>query len=232
MKARLSIIFCGLSLAFTASATQLFVNGGFETGDTTGWVLTNSVGSSGSFFVTSSAVTPLTGNPTAGAGGGTYYAVSDQFGPGSYALTQSFVDPIGTTSAILSFDVFVNDVFGLGGSLGEVDLLAGGSNAITGIPISIFYSADTFDVGGAPNPYVHISLNISSFMTPGQTYTIRAIDTDTGPFNLGVDDFSLIATSATPEPGTMIPVAAAALLLAHRLRRKYTVSLSNKIAER
>jgi len=218
MKARLCIILCGLSAGFAANATQLFTNGGFETGDTTGWVLTDSVGSSGSFFVTSASSTPLTGNPTVGPGGGTYYAVSDQFGPGSYALTQSFVDPVGTISAILSFDVFTNDVFGLGGSLGEVDLLAGGSNVLTATPITVFYSADTFDVGGAPNPYVHISLDISSLMTPGQTYIIRAIDTDTAPFNVGVDDFSLIASSV-PEPGTLLPVAAAACLLSLSKKR-------------
>jgi hypothetical protein len=221
----------GLAIASTAGASQLFVNGGFETGTTSGWTVTNS--GPGTFTVTSASVTPLTGNPTVGPAGGTYYAVSDDFGPGMYALTQTFLVPVGTTSAVLSFDFFTNDVFGTGGSpqFGEVDLLAAGADPITGTPLTVFISADSFDSDpGAPNAYVHFSADIIGALTPGLSYQIRAFDSDsTGPFDTGVDDFSLLATGGSvPEPGTFLPVALVAGILLYTKRayrsRKAAVS--------
>jgi hypothetical protein len=74
------ILFPMFALAFNANAVQLIGNGGFETG-LTGWAVTSSVGSGGSWFPDTTTSTPLTGNPTVGPFSGTGYAVTDQFAP-------------------------------------------------------------------------------------------------------------------------------------------------------
>jgi hypothetical protein len=227
MKVQVSAAICSLCLAFTASADQLISNGGFESGDLTGWTTASSAGSGGAWSIDSTTITPSTGNPTVGPNSGSYYAVTDGFGPGTNVLYQSFTDPLGTTSAVLSFDAFVNDVFGTSGFGGEVDLLAGNADPLTGTVIASFFSQDTTVSGGVPNPYVAYSNDISGLLTPGSTYLIRAYESDSyGPINFGVDDFSLVTTSssATPEPATVIPTALLACAFAYRtLRRKARV---------
>ena len=227
MKVQVSAAICGLCLAFTASATQLIGNGGFESGDFTGWTTASSAGSGGGWFVSNAASSPSNGFPTAGPNSGNDYAVTDGEGPGTNVLYQSFIDPLGTTSAVLSFDAFVNDNFGASGFGGEVDLLAGNADPLTGTAIASFFSQDTTVSGGNPNPYVAYSQDISSLLTPGSTYLIRAYESDSsGPINFGVDDFSLVTTSSStaPEPATAIPTALLACVFAYRaMRRKARV---------
>ena len=126
MKARLCTVLCGLSIAYTASASELFVNGNFGTGDLTGWTMTtNPAPGPVGFYVTSATTTPNNGFPTVGADApSTFYAVTDNQGPGDVAISQSFTVPVGTTSAILSFATFVNDIFGGSGTGGSIVLLA------------------------------------------------------------------------------------------------------------
>ena len=221
MKSLFAAAVCGLCLTGTASASQVLVNGGFETGSFSGWTTVSSNGSGGGWFVDSASVSPLNGFPTVGAFSGSDYAVTDGFGPGTNVLYQSFTDPLGATSAILSFDAFVDDDFGGSGFGGEVDLLAGNANPLTGTPIAVFYQADT---SGTSNPYAGYSGDISSLMTPGDTYILRAYESDSsGPINFGVDNFSLsVSTStpaATPEPNLLL-LAALAGAFAYRTGRR------------
>src|SRR5580658_5619477 len=102
MKVIVSAAICGLCLGFTASATQLIDNGGFESGDFTSWATASSVGSGGGWFVTTGGSSPLNGFPTVGPASGNDYAVTDGGGPGTNVLYQSFTDPLGTISAVLS----------------------------------------------------------------------------------------------------------------------------------
>jgi hypothetical protein len=195
-------LFC---LAATVGhASEIFVNGGFETGDLTGWLTSTS--SDGGFYATSDTATPLNGYPTAGSSNGTFYAVSDGFGAGTRALTQLFTYPLGSVAARLSFDIFVNDQFGNGGSpqFVEVDLLANGADPITGTALAVFYGpTDILVSGGNPNPYVYVYSDITSALTPGGTYLIRVLEADsTGPLQAGVDNFSLMAYTQIPEPST------------------------------
>ena len=104
-----------LGIASTVNASQLLTNGSFE-GGLTGWTVTDSTTDGGSWFVTNQLRTPPNGYPTVGPSNGSYYAVTDEIRPGLHALTQALTDPLGTTSAIISFDVFQNDVYGLGGN--------------------------------------------------------------------------------------------------------------------
>ena len=211
--------------ASLANANEVITNGGFETGNFAGWTVSNTAGGTGSFFVASAPVTPLTGNPTVGPKSGSFYAVSDQFAPGSHAITQSFT-ALASTDYVLSFDMFVNDWVG-GQFGGEADLLAAGSDPILGPALHVFYHADTAVTGGAPNPYVHTSLDITGDLVAGVTYQLRFFESDaTGPLNVGVDNVSLIATTtgAVPEPKLLLfPLALLMGIVVYRWRRNSEV---------
>src|ERR1700738_4201376 len=88
---------------FNADATQLIVNGGFETGSFSGWAVSNQAGSfaGSNFFVSNSTTVPLAGVTTVGPASGSFYAVSDQSGGGTHALTQVFTVPGPASSVIL-----------------------------------------------------------------------------------------------------------------------------------
>ncbi len=223
MKSKYSAAICSLCLAFTASAAQIVNNGGFETGDLTGWTTASSGGSGGAWLVTSGSVSPWNGFPTVGPNSGNDYAVSDSFAPGTNVLYQSFTDPTGTTSAVLSFEFFVNDDFGASGFGGEVDLLAGDANPLMGAPLAVFLSSDAAVANGVPNPYVGFSQDIAGLLTPGSTYLLRAYESDSsGPINVGLDAVSLVTASAStaPEPATVIPTALLAGAFAYWARRR------------
>jgi hypothetical protein len=64
------------------------INGGFETGDFTGWTVQDQEGLSGSWFVYSGTVSPLTGFPIPAPPEGAFAVISDQSGPGSHILYQ------------------------------------------------------------------------------------------------------------------------------------------------
>jgi hypothetical protein len=221
---------CVFAFAFIASADQLIVNGGFEAGGAP-WFVQSSAGAPAGGFVNSTAFVTASGYPTVGPASGTHYAQGEAAnGPGTYALFQTFTDPLTAISATLSFDMFVNDVFGstygTPSGFGQADLLAGSANAITGVPIAVFYNADTFQSDpGTPNPYVHVSLDITADLIPGLTYKIRFLDSSsTGPLDVGVDNVSIITTNLTPtpEPKLAFPIAflAGIFVCVYRVRRK------------
>jgi len=194
-------------LAFaSARADQLIVNGGFETGNLSGWTASST--GDGNFSVTSGTIKPLTGNATVGPHSGTFYAVSDDFsGSQTQTLTQSFTTPTSFSTAILSFEMFVNDItgadFGSSGPGGKVTLLSS-----LGVPISVLYGpVDTFESPvGSPNPYLLFSQDIAALLNPNTTYELQFSSTDTSALiNVGVDDVSLVTTASTspvPEPAS------------------------------
>lgn len=111
--------------------TQLLTNGGFETGNLSGWTTLSQISpdaTAAGFFVgdntlvpgdpsgypLDSPLTPVTFQPTAGPKSGTYYAVTDGDGAANNALLQSFTVPIGTTRVTFSFSLFVNARNGAG----------------------------------------------------------------------------------------------------------------------
>jgi hypothetical protein len=219
---------CVLSLALTAQANEVLTNGGFETGDFTGWTVSDlQTPGPGTFYVTNAPNTPLTGSPTVGPAQGSFYAVTDQFGGGLHTITQSFTAQA-NTDYVLSFDMFVNDwaSFNHAGPQygGEADLIAGGANPLTAPITTQFYYSDSQVLGGNPNPWVLTTTDITSDLTAGQTYQLRFLEADsTTTLNVGVDAVSLIATptTATPEPKLLIfPLALLAGIVIYQARRK------------
>ena len=60
-----------------ALTTELITNGGFETGDFTGWTTAAQAGSNGSISVVSGTSGPNIGLPTAGPAAGSFYSITD-----------------------------------------------------------------------------------------------------------------------------------------------------------
>src|SRR5438132_197835 len=104
--AALALLLLGITGQARAD-TELIINGGFEAGFA-GWTVTDQAGGSGSWFTDTTTSSPLSGFPTPGPAGGLVYALTDQGGPGSHALTQSFTVTPGSTVK-LNFDMFSND---------------------------------------------------------------------------------------------------------------------------
>lgn len=226
-----------LLLCVQARASQLVINGGFETGDLTGWTLTTESGSSGELVAWNSTTNPLSPYSTVGPASGSWFALTDQNGPGAYSLTQSFTVVPGST-VIFSFDLFANangpvstpaslDYNTSDNEQARVDLLSGSASAFALGAAVLENLYDGADSGTNPNPYTSYSFDISSEVAAGGTFQIRFAEADNaGNFNLGVDNVSLDATSS-PEPATVGMVFAGLMGMAAALRRRRAASAGN-----
>jgi len=228
-------LFALLSLFFAhtaqAAVIDLITNGDFETGDFTGWTSTDLLPGSGQFFIdTPGTTTPTSGQATApNPTGGNFYAVSDQGGPGTHAIEQTFFVPFDVLTLTLTFDMFVNNqaaativdpMFGLNhtglpmpNQHGRVDILSAGSAAFdtgAGVITNLFIGADP--IANNPNPYISYLFDLTGLLTGG-SFDLRFAETDNQLFfNLGVDNISLIATTV-PEPNILFLFGAGLVLI-------------------
>ena len=222
------ILFPMFALAFSANAgIELISNGGFEsnggfgTSVLTGWTVASSPGSGGSWFADNTNVTPLTGNPTVGPASGSWYAVTDQFGPGVNALSQDYTVPVGTTSLTLTFDMFINDwAPSTGTASSNVLILGAGGDPVTGAgTLQTLLMGDTLVSGGQPNPYIAYNYGITGYI-PGDTYILGFQESDTMfNMNVGLDNISLNAV--VPEPGSLALLLGALAAMAVFGRRRF-----------
>lgn len=225
-KARILAAVAAAALAFagSAEAIELITNGDFETGTTAGWTVTNLAPGSGDIFIsTPGSATPVSGSLTSATGGsgsfGSFYAVSDQSGPGTHALSQTFTLPAATTVATLHFDMFVNDSDGgpIVDPIGldhngpdnqhaRVDVLTAGAAALSTAPsdvvANLYLGVDP--QGSNPNPFTAYAFDLlAAGLVAGETYQLRFAETDNQFFlNQGVDNVSVMAT-VVPEPSTL-----------------------------
>jgi len=225
-----------VAIAQPAAGAPVLTNGDFETGSLAGWTETDQLGGSGSWFAsTPGAATPLSGIATSAAGGsphGTTYAVSDQGGPGSHALTQSFTVGAGL-SLVLNWDMFINNSdsgpFGTGldytvtpTQVGRVDILSAGAGAFdvgAGVLQNCFLGGTP---GSIPNDFAAQSCDISATVAGGGTFQVRFAETDNQLFfNMGVDNVS-INVQGVPEPTSLALLLGVGLAgLAASRRRKH-----------
>jgi hypothetical protein len=228
-----------LLLATTCSilqASELITNGGFETGNLSGWTVTSQTGTfSGSgFFVTGSTSAPVSGDLTVGPAIGTRYAVSDELGPATEILSQSFTAPGPAASVILSFSLFVNSYGGTvvnpigldytdgANQYARVDLLQSGSSLFTtGAGVLRNFYSGTDPAASNPNAYTSYSFDITSLVGTGGAFVLRFAEVDNiDVLNMGIDNVSVSFTPAgVPEPSALILAASAIVaLLALKLR--------------
>jgi hypothetical protein len=223
-----------------ALTTELITNGGFETGDFTGWTTGVQAGSNGSISVVSGTSGPNSGLPTAGPAAGNFYSVTDQNGPGAYFLLQQFSLPSAFSDLNLSFDMFVNDWSGLGplcsdldynnfpNQCARVDILtstAGPFSTIAAdIVASLYVGVDP--QGSNPNLYTAYSFGLSSALAGlvgGSTYQLRFAQVDNQSFfNQGVDNVSLVVTTDTQQVPGPLPLfgVAATFCYSRKLRKR------------
>ena len=235
---------CGLAIAAVfiapvprAHATELISNGGFESGTFTGWNANIEAGSNGSLFVVSNngGNAPLSGFPyQLNASGGNFFAISDQAGPGSYSLTQSFTIAPNTANVTVSFQFFANDQAGVIASTNpnrdfntspnenaEVDILTGGADPFTVNPsdiVATLYGPGADNLSGNPNPWTSYSFDLSSLAAGN--YQIRFAETDNQfYFQMGVDNVSVVATQV-PEPTSLAVLGTSLLFGVGLIRRR------------
>src|SRR5262245_52842844 len=179
------------SLVTVGAHANLIINGDFEAGDYTGWIANVQPGSEGGLTVVPNnggastfSSLPYQLNPT----GENFFSISDQTGPGSYSLTQSFT-LLSPTTVNVSFQMFANnwlgEVFNNGrdfttSNLNQnavVDILSGGADPFTnssGDIVAVLYGPGADNLDG-PNPWQSYSINLS--LAAG-TYQIRFAETD------------------------------------------------------
>ena len=224
------------TIASSAGAQQQkIVNGGFETGDFTGWMAQVFGGSNGDVRASNGTTGFFSGLPTIGPNSGSWYGLTDMGGPGAYALSQQFTLGGRATSATLSFALSLtnwagatvvgpdfNPFGGYANQWASVDLFSGAvSGFSTGSSLANFFMGSVLASNGA-NPYIIYTFDVTSLLQNAGTYTLRFAEVDNQLYhNMALDDVSLMV-STVPEPQTILLMATGLTAVAGltRLRRR------------
>lgn len=241
-----------LLVSVPAVAQEVIVNGGFEADGAEsyspqGWQVAEQ-GIAGSVLATDVTESHASGYKTIGAASGQFYGFLDSSYPSSQVLYQNF--SVGAvTSAVLSFQMFVNDQ----SDNGIVYINQAGLDATTGgsyeanqhVRVDILrFDADPFSVyahdiigtyylGGANgrrfdgndnvNRYVDYSFDVTDLLAAGGEYTLRfAAVSNQGALQVGLDNISLNITPV-PEADTYAMLLAGLGVLGLALRRRKIV---------
>ncbi len=195
--------------AFVARADAQIVNGGFETGDFTGWNVANpcNLVPASNWFVYSGTNAPLTGAPISAPPEGNFAATSDQRGPGTHILTQDLVLQPGRAYR-LSFSVYYENrvnFFPTPDTLSctaapnqqyRVDLITTTAPIDSVAPGDVLANLFRTNVGDPPSlPPTLITADLSAFA--GQTVRLRFVQVDNiALFQASVDNVVLEASHA------------------------------------
>lgn len=222
-----------LGAANCFAATNLITNGDFETGTFAGWNNASQTGSSGSRQISvPGTATPLTGGVTPPNGeGGAFYAVTDQSGPGSYALSQVFSIPSAPSRVILSFQMFNRtdalesiNPGGLDYTLvpnqhARVDILGSTAGVFSTSALDVLQN---FYIGinpSNPSSYTDYSFDITGLVSTPGDYMLRFAQVDNrNLFSQGVDNVS-VSFEAVPEPSSVLLGTVGLIGLLRRRRR-------------
>ncbi len=193
-----------LSAAAPVAAANLITNGDFETGTLAGWTLADS-GSGSWYVIGNGAPTALTGfsTPTL-AGGGSFVAMTDQFGPGSHNLSQTLT--LSGGSFVLTFDARGSDTSGSGGAPDQQYIVTVDGVTLTGPIIDPAWNSFSFNLS----------------LTAG-THTFAFQENDDRSFYAaGLDNVSL--TGGVPEASTWTLMIAGFGMVGAGLRRRQVIA--------
>ncbi|MDO8861017.1 hypothetical protein Q6D67_04815 [Haliea sp. E1-2-M8] len=216
---RFFLAILAMLLAQNVSAAEVLVNGGFESGDFTGWSVTaNGASSCDSDWtvVTTNSICSSVSDPAPAEG---VYQAANSFdgnGPQEFRLVQAVSVPSGVQAATLSwqqqyrvsnggteprtFEVLITDAAD-SATLATID-----SQSFTGSTNSGGWDTISFDISSALAPLAGQSVNI--------VFRNFIPEAFTGPGNFALDDVSLDITAAEPAPVPvpLLPVWALLLL--------------------
>ena len=196
------------ALLLAPAAMAGIVNGGFETGDLSGWTTfeANTVGEGVFRAAEGGSVLPLSGATAPTASVGDTLAISDMAAAGLRVLYQDITIPAGAT---LSFDLWWNNAAGFWVNPGNmfpnpfpnqharIDLIALDAPLNTTDLDDIALSLVTLDEDDPTQSGDWISRQFDLSAFAGQTLRLRIAEVDNqGPLYVAVDNFALI-----PSPG-------------------------------
>ncbi|QQX78099.1 MULTISPECIES: HYR domain-containing protein [Aequorivita] len=190
---------CGAVVTYTISATdncsggattEYIQNGGFETGDFSGWSVVDS--GSGSYYLNDGTYTPISGAGALAPISGNFDVVTDQSGPGLHLLSQPFTVPSDVQSAIVSWNDRIRNNAGVFSDPNQefrVDLVDASMNVIQEV-----YSTNPGDPSTQIGPnFRQYDLTALLQTLSGQVVSLRFSEQDDlGNFNLTLDDISFV----------------------------------------
>ena len=178
-------------LSWGRTEGEILFNGDFETGNLTGWTQED-VGAGG-FVANNGTYDPASSDAASAPFAGSFSALSDQLGNGSHAIYQDVLIPIGATSVVLSWrDRIHNHALQFSSSQQfRVELRNPTNNA----PLTTLF----FTTNNSPlfTEWTNRSVNLMGWR--GQYVRVAFVEVDgLGYMNVGLDNISLLAPSATP----------------------------------
>jgi len=194
------------------ASSEFIINGDFETGDFTGWTLTNS-GFGFGFQINDGTPDPSGPSGPIAPISGNFDAYSSQTGPGSNMMCEAMLVPSGITSATLSWNDRIQNratVFSDPNQEYRVEITDAG-----GTPIQEIFSTNPGD------PLIQLGPNNRSFdvtlllqSLEGQNIRLKITQQDDLQFfNVNIDDISLIIETG-PVGGEFLSIDSTALVLA------------------
>ena len=201
------------------AATEHIVNGGFETGDFTGWTKIPSPSGGQDYFINDGShvglFDPGTLSPQPPISG-SFDAVADQvFTDDPAILSEVFTVPFGITSSTVSWKDRIDNIAGFYSDPDqEIRIEIRDATGVT--VLTTIFSTNPGDPIVQPGPNIR-SFDLTAFMQAHEGDDIRfciMTEARTNPLMYWIDDISLTTQTAAPIGGTFVPIDTTALLLA------------------
>jgi len=230
-----ALLLMNCTLLQTGRATELLVNGGFETGGGGffGWGITDQA--AGCWCLQTGTVTPTTGFPVPPPPDGLNSAIADGFSPGAHVLLQSFTVPANSTGLVLQFYTLLGNRTGShyitpntldytinGGNIqARVDILTAGATPFAVDAGSVIQNVFQTGPGSQliDSQWQAHAVDVTSALGTGGTFQIRFAEADSAQwFYFGVDGVSL-ATNL-PELATFALIGVGLVIIGWKSYRR------------